>query len=487
MDGTKDQLDQLKLIDDLQRLDISKHFDDQIRIILDNIFPQTIKHCRDEHLEKDLYATALQFRLLRQHGYHVPQEVFYSFMDDVGNCKMCLCGDLKGILCLYEASFLSVEGETILDLAKDFLAYHLRELIRLEQITDMALAELVKHALELPLHWRVKKLEAKWFINFYESGPDANPILLELAKLDFNMVQAQYQDDIKHMSKWYEDTGGLQKKLSFARYRLAECFLLAIGFALEPHLGDARKILTKGAIFVTIIDDIYDVYGTLKELQVFTETIERWDINELDRLPEYMRICFLALFNFANELAYDILRDQGVNIIPNLKNLYHDGYFPSINEYLNTAWISSSGPVALFHTYFITTNPINKKELQYLEQYPGIIRWTSMVLRLVNDLGTTTDEMKKGDVPKSIQCYMEETDCSGEDAHGYIRNLIDMALKRMDKDILKENPVRGFGATVMNVARIILCIYQHGDGFGSPHSETKKNMVSLIVNLISMS
>ncbi|PIN00872.1 Exo-alpha-bergamotene synthase [Handroanthus impetiginosus] len=171
----KDYLDQLKLIDNLQRLDISKHFDDQIRIILDNIFPQTIKHCCDEHLEKDLYAVALQFRLLRQH------EVFCSFMDEVGNFKTCLRGDVKGILCLYEASFLSVEGETILDLARDFSAYHLRELKRLEQIADMSLAELVKRALELPLHWRVKKLEARWFINFYKTRPDANLILLELA------------------------------------------------------------------------------------------------------------------------------------------------------------------------------------------------------------------------------------------------------------------------------------------------------------------
>ena len=89
-----------------------------------------------------------------------------------------------------------------MDLARDFSAYHLRELKRLEQIADMSLAELVKRALELPLYWRVKKLEDRWFINFYEARPNANLILLELAKLDFNMVQAQYQDEIKHVSRW---------------------------------------------------------------------------------------------------------------------------------------------------------------------------------------------------------------------------------------------------------------------------------------------
>ncbi|PIM97306.1 Exo-alpha-bergamotene synthase [Handroanthus impetiginosus] len=274
IDKTGDQLDQLELIDILQRLDISNHFEDAIQKILDNIYQGTLKYCLDRDIEKDLYATALQFRLLRQHGFHVPQEVFCSFMDEVRNFKTCLTGDVKGILCLYEASFLALEGETILDLAKDFAAYQLRELIRLERIMDWSLAKLVGRALEMPLHWRVQKLEARWFINFYETRPDVNLILLEFAKLDFNMVQAQYQDEIKHVCRWYKETG-LPEKLSFARHRLAECFLWALGLTPEPHLGYTRKILTKIAAFITIMDDIYDVYGTLDELKVFTETIER--------------------------------------------------------------------------------------------------------------------------------------------------------------------------------------------------------------------
>ncbi|KAK6124436.1 hypothetical protein DH2020_041813 [Rehmannia glutinosa] len=497
IDETEDELDQLELIDNLQRLDICNHFEDGVQKLLETIYYQTIKY-EDKHVEKDLHVTALQFRLLRQHGYHVPQEVFCSFMDEAGNFKASLSSDVKGILSLYEASFLSMEGENILDLAKDFSTHHLRD--RLHQITnDPSLAEQIRHALELPLHWRVQKIEAKWFINVYETRFDANLILLELAKLDFNMVQAKYQDEIKHMSRWYKKTG-LPEKLGFARHRLAECFLWAVGFTPEHHFGYSREILTKIAVLITIMDDIYDVYGTLDELEVFTETIERWDINGLDRLPEYMRICFLALFNLANEMAYHILRDQSFNIISNLRKLwaelsrayylearwFHSGYFPSTNEYLNTAWVSISGPVLLFHAYFSITNPINKKELRSLEQYPGIIRWPSMVLRLADDLGTTSDEMKKGDVPKSIQCYMNETGCSEEDAREYIKQLIDATLKRMNKDILMEKPFKDFGETAMNLARISLCIYQYGDGFGVPHHETKNNLVSLIVQPISM-
>lgn len=49
----------------------------------------------------------------------------------------------------------------------------------------------------------------------------------------------------------------------------------AMGFIPGAHLGKSREILTKIAVLITIVDDIYDVYGTLDELQLFTDTIER--------------------------------------------------------------------------------------------------------------------------------------------------------------------------------------------------------------------
>ncbi|KAL0353205.1 UNVERIFIED_CONTAM: Trans-alpha-bergamotene synthase [Sesamum angustifolium] len=210
-----------------------------------------------------------------------------AFIEEDGNFMECLADDVKGILSLYEASFLSLEG--------------------------------------MP-----------WSFHYTGECRNLKPMVY----------------------RWYKETG-LPEKLRFARHRLAECFLWALGFTPEPHFGYARKILTKIAVLITIMDDIYDVYGTLDELEVFTQTIER---------------------------------DQDFNIISNLRKLwaelsrayyleatwYHSGYFPSTEEYLNTAWVSISGPVLLFHAYFCITNPINKGELQSLEKYPGLFighRW----------------------------------------------------------------------------------------------------------------
>ncbi|KAK5802519.1 hypothetical protein PVK06_030119 [Gossypium arboreum] len=116
-------------------------------------------------------------------------------MDKIGNFKSSLCEDYKGLLNLYEASHLSMKDEGILDTTRHFVAQQVQQYLKEKKI-DEYVRMLVKHVLELPLHWRVSRLEAKWFIDVYETTEKINPILLELAKLDFNIVQAVYQDDL---------------------------------------------------------------------------------------------------------------------------------------------------------------------------------------------------------------------------------------------------------------------------------------------------
>lgn len=47
----------------------------------------------------------------------------------------------------------------------------------------------------------------------------------------------------------------------------------------------------------------------------------RWDVNYVERLPEYMKMCFLVLYNEINQMGYDVLRDKELNVIPYLKQV----------------------------------------------------------------------------------------------------------------------------------------------------------------------
>lgn len=68
---------QLELIDDLQKLGISYHFQDQIYQIIERVYKlycNNININATEESERDnLYSTALAFRLFRQHGFKVSQ------------------------------------------------------------------------------------------------------------------------------------------------------------------------------------------------------------------------------------------------------------------------------------------------------------------------------------------------------------------------------------------------------------------------------
>ena len=90
--------------------------------------------------------------------------------------------------------------------------------------------------------------------------------------------------------RWWRSTG-LAEKLSFVRDRLTESFFWTVGCTFHPHFGYCRRMSTKVNVLITVIDDIYDVYGTLDELELFTDAVERLVLMTI-RLK-----CFKAIFD----------------------------------------------------------------------------------------------------------------------------------------------------------------------------------------------
>ncbi|KAK2975721.1 hypothetical protein RJ640_010780 [Escallonia rubra] len=472
-------LAKLELIDTVQRLGLKYHFEKEIKKALDS-------DGNNAWFCDTLYATALRFRLLRQHGYDVPEDVFERFMDDKGSFKAGLCGDVKGLLSLYEASFFGFEGERIIDEAKTFATTQLKDI---KGDTSPSLARKVSHALDMPLHWRLTRVEARWFIDTYEQEEDMNPTLLQLAKLDYNIVQSVY--------RWWVDLG--LDKMSFARDRLMEHYLWCNGIVSEPQYGAFRDMATKIICLITTIDDIYDVYGSMEELELFTDCVDRWDISEIDKLPLSIRTVLLALYNTSNEIGYWTLKERGFNIIPYLSKTwadlckayfkeagwFHGGYKPTLDEYLDNAVVSIAAPLMLFCGYFLTTNNITEEALNDIDKLPSIMRCSSLIIRLTNDLGTSSDELERGDNLKSVQCYMNETGATEEEARAYINGLVHKTWKIMNKDLLGGYPFsEPFLSANPNIGRTAQCIYQYGDGHGVPDRWTKDHLTALLVQPI---
>nr|GMD21432.1 terpene synthase 10-like [Ipomoea batatas] len=409
--GEMKEAEKIEMIDDLQKLDCAYHFEDEINAALMDIYTKKSSNNYKSLEEKDLNATALEFRVLRQNGFNVSPEVFDGFMDGKRlGFNANLCDDTKGLLNLYEASFLSKEGDTTLELARDFSAKHLKQVNRDQNVNDPTLLPLVQRALDLPLHWRVPRMDSRFFIDSYDLGKTTskNSLLLEFAKLDFNISQAV----------WWNDSRIIEK-MGFVRDRVVENFIWALAKTSSPKYSHCRRVVAKLDAILCMVDDIYDIYGTLDELQLFTDAIERWDdITQVGHFPEYMQLCYFALHNFVNEVAYDIFKEHNVLILPYLRKEY---------------------------------------------------------------------ELKRGDVPKAIQCYANEAKVSLEVACDFVDSHINETWNKINKCLLEDDTfTKTFVQVAMNVGRVSLCMYQYGDGHGIKNLETQNRIQAALFEPIPL-
>ncbi|CAN6284703.1 unnamed protein product [Urochloa humidicola] len=485
-------LPKLRVIDTVQRLGVAYHFDEEISAILNcvSMEGQDVDHMDDAHL------MTLLFRLLRQNNAPTSSELLLRSLKDgkTGSFKNTLQKDAGGLLSLYEASHLAFEGEDLLDEARVFCTDALGELM---PSMHPYLRSAVDNALAVPLHWTAPRLQARWFIDHYAArDAEADQVMLHFAKLNFNNVQKLHQQEFSRISRWWRNAD-LNKKLPFARDRLVECFYFATGVAWEPSLAASREAVAKAFALIVVLDDIYDVYGTLDELTVFTDAIERWEATASEQLPEYMKAIYFTIFNFSNELAEHVQRTDGCDVRFLLKKAWHDlckaflleaewhysNCKPTLQEYLDNGWVSVSGPLMLLHAFPTLNKGIAQKSIQQQpESYPKLVQLVSKIFRLCNDSATHSEELKRGDAPSSIAIYMFENRATESDARKAMRDLTLQTWKLVNQDLSNNSQYPpSFANACLNMARISHCIYQGGDGLSAPDDGKKMEIGELFL------
>ena len=98
------------------------------------------------------------------------------------------------MLAFYEASHLRLHGEDTLEEALVFTTNHLESIVSAK--TDHRLSEQIRCALKRPLRKSLERLQAKQYIAIYQDEASHNKALLELAKLDFNILQSLHKEEL---------------------------------------------------------------------------------------------------------------------------------------------------------------------------------------------------------------------------------------------------------------------------------------------------
>lgn len=126
--------------------------------------------------------------------------MFNRFKDRKGSFRHELGKDIKGLLELYEASQLGINGEDILDEAKEFSSQTLKKWVTAAQVNNFS-GKAIRNTLDQPYHTSLSRFKARDMLTNFQSTNGWINILQELAKMDFNLVQSLHQKEIARISK----------------------------------------------------------------------------------------------------------------------------------------------------------------------------------------------------------------------------------------------------------------------------------------------
>ncbi|KAJ7553191.1 hypothetical protein O6H91_06G087400 [Diphasiastrum complanatum] len=511
-----DLFERLWAVDGLMRLGIDRFFQKEINEALDYVYrywTETGIGWTRENPVHDLDDTCMGFRLLRLHGYDVSPKCIEHFKLD--GKFFCFAGEsrhgMTEMLNLYRASQLRFPGETILDDSHDYTKTYLANALQNRNAFDKwalkkDLEGEVEYALKYPWHKSVPRLEARNYIEQYGStdiwlGKTMyrmynvnNMTFLDLARADFNRCQAIHQKELQQIISWWNQSGFTE--LSFTRQRPAEIYFSIAACMFEPEFALIRLAYTRTACITLILDDLFDSYESVANLQLFLKAVKRWDPSVISGLSEETTVSFNGLYNTLNSFVEAAFKVQGRDISRYVKTIWEDllsayiveaewserKYVPKFDEYVENAKVSIALGTVLLNAIFFCGEVLSDDILQQVDFRSNFLHLVCLTGRLINDTKTFEAERDRGELASSISCYMNENpNISEEEAKTHVYGIIDLALKELNRELVRPSNVPlPCKRLLFDTARIMQLFYRVRDGFGISDKEMKTHLQKIL-------
>ncbi|PIN00689.1 Tricyclene synthase [Handroanthus impetiginosus] len=471
-----DPRESLVLVDSIQRFGLNSYFQEEIGTILQQFYKTTNDRIYGFY---NLHDVSLLFRLLRQHGYYISADVFNNFKGKDGKFRERLSLDIGGLMELYEAAQLSFEGEYILDEAANFSSKILRQRVAADQVVSNW-SQTITNKLGHPYHKTIPRFTEKDFFQDFQW----EKTLRELAIMDLHKGRSVYQEELRQISEWWKELG-LAKSLKLARNQPVKWYTWSMaGLIDDISLSMQRVELTKSMAFVYLIDDIFDLYGEVDDLRIFTEAVNKWDYTAIDMLPDYMKMCYRALLDTTNGIANKVTRYGVLRNFSKYMKCYcswaqivewaslceaflveakwlASGNLPTADLYLENANVTSGAHVVLVHLFFLLGLGGGTIHLNDISQ---IISSVATILRLWDDLGSAKDENQDGKDGSYIECYTKDNKgLSVVEVRQHVIDMIENEWKILNKECfcVNQSTTLSFKRASLNLARMVSVMYNY--------------------------
>ncbi|GJR49361.1 (-)-germacrene D synthase [Tanacetum coccineum] len=369
---------------------------------------------------------------------------------------------------LYEATYMSVQGEVILDDARIFTTTHLETIARDPLQCNSSLSKYIQEALVRPIRKRLPRLDSLSYIPFYEQQLSHNKSLLKLSKLGFNILQSLHKKELSQVSKWWKGFD-VPKNLPYVRDRLVEVYFWIVGVYFEPEYSRARVILTKMIAMANVVDNTYDAYGTYEELHIFNQAVQRWSITCLEALPGYMKPIYKGLIDIHNEMEDILANDEKSHYINYAKEAMKEfvgsqmqeaewrktGYVPTVEEHKSVSFVSCGYMMLTISSFIGMDETTTDEPFQWVLANPPFVKATCAICRIMDDIvgykinkferainyfnknSETQDEQQRDHVVSVVECYMKHHNVTKvEHIYDLFKQEVEDAWKDMNQESL---------------------------------------------------